>query len=414
MTSGKKLALLVGFMGLIALISLAVFSACDNRRAVNPKLDVNKTIQLNLSPERLVIRTMDKPDTVRMYLRVRDSDGNGIDSVEVTINRVPEVGTIVSPELTYSGGYTTALFITDPGGLEDSLITFIAASGTAVDTTVLNIGVSLAMVTMTLLPANLVVHSLNEPDTVHIDIRVRDENGIGIDSVEVELSRNPEIGTIVPPPVTMYGGYTSALYITDPGIEQDFQVTLTASSGSAFDTDILNVIISVQGEIESMSISLGSHTLVANGEDYTNIYVAVLDTTGGPIVDGTVVFMLNEGAGISGSLNSAYTHTSNGIAVFALRAPPFIDTSAVIDVDSLFSWGESISGAVVYAPPSAITYIPDVPNLLEIVTIPYVMVAGSGQYQEIDVQRLCHQSQYKCTLTYPFRSVFELLDAVYQ
>jgi len=385
MTGGKKLVLSIGLMGLVVLISLAVFSACDNRKAVNPKLDVNQTVQLNLSPSRLIIRTMDKPDTVRLDLRVRDADGNGIDSVEVIINRVPAVGTIVPPQMTYSGGYTTALFVTDPGGLEDSIITFIATSGTAADTSDLIIGVSLATITMTLLPANLVVHSLNKPDTVLIDIRVRDANGTGIDSVDVELSRSPEIGTIVPPQPTMSGGYTSALYITDPGIEEDLQVTLTASTGSAIDTDILNVLVSLQGEIESMNISLGTHTLVANGEDNTVIYVAVLDTTGVPIDDGTLINMSNYGAGVTGTLDSSIVHTNNGIAIFTLTAPAIIDTSAVTDVDTLRAWGVSISGNIVFAY-SSITYIPDAPNLLEIVTVPSVMVAGSGQYQEIDVR----------------------------
>jgi hypothetical protein len=385
MTGGKKLLLLIGFIGLIMLISLAVFSACDNRKAVNPKLDVNQSIQLNLSPQRLVIHSMDKPDTVKMNIRVRDADGNGIDSVEVTINRVPQIGTIVSPEMTDSGGHITAYFITDPGGLEDSLVTFIASSGDAADTAELSVTVSLATVTMTLLPPNLIIHSLNKPDTVEIDIRVRDENGTGIDSVEVELARSPEIGTIVPPQVTQSGGYASALYITDPGIGQDMQVTLTASTGFAIDTDILNIIVSLQGEIESMNISLGTHTLVANGEDNTKIFVSVLDTTGGPIVDGTAIFMENGGAGYSGSLDSTYVHTANGIAVFTLTAPPFIDTSSIIDVDNLTAWGESVSGNVVYAY-SSITYIPDVPNMLEIVTIPSQMVAGSGVYQVIDVR----------------------------
>jgi len=386
MTGGKKLILLIVFMGLIALISLAVFSACDNRKAVNPKLDINQTVQLNLTPDRLVIRSTDKPDTVRMNLRVRDSDGNGIDSVEVIINRVPSVGTIVPPGLTYSGGFTTAMFVTDPGGLEDSIITFIATSGTASDTVDLEVGISLATVTMTLLPANLVVHSLNKPDTAKIDIRVRDGDGNGIDSVEIELSRSPEMGTIVPPEFTMYGGYTNALYITDPGsIEQDMQVTLTARSGSAVDTDVLNLLVSLQGEIDTMNISLGKHTLVANAEDNTNIYVSVLDTTGVPIGDGTVVSMENWGAGIGGSFDSNYVHTTNGIAIFTLTAPPFIDTTAIIDTDSLRAWGISESGDTSYAK-SAITYIPDEPYRLEIVTVPYEMVAGSGENQEIEVR----------------------------
>jgi len=386
MTGGKKLVLLIGILSLITLISLAVFSACDNRKAINANLDINQTVRLSLSPENLTIHSIEDPDTVDLIIRVRDSDGNGITDVEVTINRVPAVGTIVSPAMTDSSGYIKGWFITDPGGLEDSIVTFIASSGTAADTSVLNVAVSLPTVTMTLLPANLEIHSLNKPDTAMIDIRVRDENGTGIDSVEVELSRSPEIGTIVPPHVTQEGGYTSALYITDPGIEQDMQVTLTASSGSAFDSDILNIIVSLQGEIKSMNISLGTHTLVANGEDNTKIYVAVLDTTDAPIVDGTVVFMLNGGASISGTLDSGYVHTSNGIAVFTLTAPPFIDTSSIIDVDSLNSWGESVSGTIVHAPSAAITYVPDVANLLEIVTIPSLMVAGSGQYQEIDVR----------------------------
>ena len=381
MPARKKIIYLMMAIGLAIILSLAILTACDNRKAINPKLNINPKVTMSLAPNNLIIHSLNKPDTVEIDVRVRDTDGSGLDSVDVFIYRSPEVGTIVPPKQTERGGFTNALFITDPGTSDNSVITFIAVSGTGADTSMLEITISLATISMTLLPPQLVIHSQSKPDTVSIDIRVRDGDGNGIDSAKVELMRTPTVGTIVSPAATSLGGYTKALFVTDVGATEDMEVIFTATSSSAIDVDTLHMLISLQGEIDTMNISLGKATLTANGEDFTNIYVSVIDTTGAPISDGTVIFMENFGAGISGTIDSTYKFTQNGLATFKLTAPPQIDPSVIIDVDSLHAWGESVSGAISNTY-KTINYVPDEPDELRILTIPVDMVAGSGETQD--------------------------------
>ncbi|MCP4581405.1 MAG: hypothetical protein GY839_07280 [candidate division Zixibacteria bacterium] len=385
MAVGKKTIYWIGLLGLIMLISLAVFSACDNRKVVNPRLDVNQTVTMSLDPENLLIHTLDKPDTVEIEVRVRDSNGNGIDSIEVVINRNPEIGTIVPPDITRLGGFCTALYITDPGEPSDSIVTFTASSGTASDTASLGIAVALATVTMNLLNAPLIVHSVNQPDTLEIDLRVRDGDGNGIDSVAIVLSRSPAIGTIIPPSPTSSGGFSSALYVTDPGLTENTQVEFTATAGDAVDVEVLDILISLTGEIDAMYISVERNMLVADGVDSTNIYVSAIDTTGSYVSDGTIIEIENRGAAYLGSLSSTYAETENGIAKFSLTAPNSIDTLSITDIDSLIAHAESESGNETFAR-TAVTYIPDEAAVLQITSVLEDMVAGSGTYQEINVR----------------------------
>jgi hypothetical protein len=240
-------------------------------------------------------------------------------------------------------------------------------------------------VTMSLSPNDLIIHSLENSDTIAISVRVRDADGNGIDSVEVDLTRTPATGTIVPPVLTDSGGYASALFVTDPGIDHDMDVVFTATSGSGEDTDTLHLLVSLQGEIDTMYISLGKTSLVADGQDSTRIYVSVIDTTGVPISDGTVIALEKFGAGISGTIDSTFKKTINGIATFKLTAPPQVDTLVIIDTENLVAWGVSLSGDTSFAI-SSINYVPDDPAVLSIPTIPVAMVAGSGETQNFLVR----------------------------
>lgn len=393
MSAGKKFIYLAVLAGIAAVVMLSIFSACDNRKAVNPQLSINQTITMDLSPANLVVHSSTNPDTVEILMRVRSTDGSGLDSVDVMLNRYPEVGTIVAPPKTSEGGYTSALYITDPG-MQDSVITFIARSGNASDTSTLNITVKLATISMSLLPPQMVIHALNKSDSIQIDIRVRDGDGNGIDSVDVDMNRSPAIGTIVPPAATSQGGWTSAIYVTDPGIDENTEIVITARAESAVDVDTLTLLVSLQGEIEQMHVSLEKSNLVADGEDSTRVFVSVIDTTGGPISDDTPIFLDNFGASTPGTINTDYALTVNGIATFILKAPPTIDTSLIVAHDTLVAWGESVSGEVTYDSSTVVTYQPAGPAMLYIATDPSDMVAGSGEAQEISVRVTDAQGNY--------------------
>jgi len=238
-------------------------------------------------------------------------------------------------------------------------------------------------VSMSLTPSQLVIHSLDAPDTVNIYIRVRDENGSGIDSVQVEIGRTPEVGTVVPPKATEQGGYAQAQFITDPGTDEEGIIIFTAKAGSAKEVDTLRIFVSIQGEIGHMGISLDNYTLTADGEDQATIYVSVIDTTGVPIADGTPIFIDNYGASTPGTLDLPYASTTDGIATFKLTAPPVIDST--LAVDSLVAWGISMSGDTSYAHAS-ITYVPAQAAHLQFLNVGDTLVAGSGMMDTLFVK----------------------------
>lgn len=281
MSLRKRIVFLTGMVWIVALVAIMLFTACDNRKAINPLLDVNQKISMSLTP------------------------------------------------------------------------------------------------------SILVVHSLNQPDTVDIYIRVRDEKGSGIDSVQVEVGRSPEVGTIVPPQPTEQGGYTLAQYITDPGTAEETIILLTAKAGSAQETDTLRILVSLQGEIDHMNISLDKYTLTANGDDQATIYVSVIDTTGVPISNGTPIFMANYGASTPGTIEPAFDDTEDGIAEFTLTSPVVIDST--ISVDSLVAWGISMSGDTSYAH-ATVTYQPAAAAHLQFLNVGDTLVAGSGSMDTLYVK----------------------------
>jgi len=239
-------------------------------------------------------------------------------------------------------------------------------------------------VSLSFRPSNLVVYSANKPDTVEIDIWVRDDNGMGIDSIKVSATRRPAIGTIIPPGVTS-DGYACAIYITDPGALADpdnviDSLIFTASTEISSTTDTLDVILSLQGEIASMNISAQKLRLTADGEDETKLYVSAIDTTGIPVDDNTVLFINNYGAVNSGHLEPPYGYTTDGIAEFTLTAPSILDPLQITETDSIRAWGISLSGDTTSAY-AAITYQPDEPSILFIPpdSIPESMDAGSNE-----------------------------------
>ena len=488
MSPGKKLIYAIGITGLAVVMLITLFTACDDRSAVNPKVSTNSKVTITLSQSNVVVHSLTEPDTVAIELRVRDAEGTGLDSVQVSLFRAPEIGTISPPGLTSSGGFTTAYFITDPGSVpdttmtfiaksgnsadtatmrisyspasvimtlsppvltvhsatspdsakinivvrdengngiseerveltrypqvgtmvdpletvengstsswfitdigssgEDTLITFIASSSAGVDTATLIIDYAFPIVSMNLIPPELIVKSKDKPDTVEINIRVRDANGIGIDSVQVNLSRKPDsLGTIVAPALTADGGFASAKYITDTGFEEAYDVIITATANTMVDVDTLSVKFSLQGEIDTINVSLEKTTLIADGVDKANIYISVLDTTGVPL-EGAKVYIENYGATIPGVLDSVSATTYNGFAIVSIKAPPLIDSMAVVDADTIHVFSQSQSNIIkhTYVP---IYYVPGEPNTLLITTIPVPMIAGSGDAQNISVR----------------------------
>lgn len=355
--------------------------AVDTLSVVQQTLVSNITVFFN--PQYVVLYGENDIDTIDVSILVADEDGVGIDSLDVALSINPNLGTITNPQATGSGGYYQSQYITAPDSSVDIIFTAIAGDMSISDT--LSIFVQPANtveeIFISFNPQPLIIHSPFKSDTALIDIWVRDANGVSLDSILVQISRMPEVGTIVPPGITE-NGYAQGMYITDPGIYQD--VSITVSVGEVTVTDTLLINVQLLGEIGSMNISLQKQILVADGVDNTSIFVSVTDTTGIPIGDGTIVFIQNYGPGTQGTLNESSGYTENGIATFIITAPPILNPDLVVESDSIRAWGVSLSGDTTYAY-SAVTYVPGEPDNLNITTLPEEMVAGSGESQIFDV-----------------------------
>ena len=243
MSVNNKLISVMAALAIVFLVCLSIFSACDNRKTISSTFSTVKAITININPKNLIVSSLIVPDTAEINIWVTNENGEGLDSVEVTVSREPQVGTIVAADVT-TDGYTQALFITDPGSYNDSLIIFTVESGNISNTDTLMITKNIQAtqwITMTFDPSELIVQSSANPDTVEINIWVRDEEGGGIDSAEVIVSRNPDIGTIIQPGVTV-NGYTQALFITDLGLDSDTTIVFTATTAVASHSETLNII----------------------------------------------------------------------------------------------------------------------------------------------------------------------------
>ncbi len=339
-------------------------------------------VSMNFNPSSVVVTSPEAIDTALIDLWVRDNHGIGLDSVRVQVLRTPNIGTLIQPAYTVNG-YAQAQYITEPTD-SNYVINFTALAGGVTANRSLNIYYSplnvVSQVSVNFDPPTLIIRSPYRSDTALINIWVRDASGAGIHGMPVQISRTPNVGTVVPPAPTD-SGFTQAKYITDPGVYEDVTITVTAGGIAVIDT--LDVVSQLLGEIGSMSISLEKISLIAGGDDSARIYVSVSDTANIPIGDNTTIFISNYGpTPHRGTLSSNSAPTLNGVATFVIRSPLALDTALVTEFDSLKAWGISLSGETTYAR-SAIGFIPGSASTLQIISMPSDMVAGSGAAQTI-------------------------------
>jgi hypothetical protein len=385
MQSHKGIAYTLVAIFAVLLSAMAVFTACDNRNPLNPSNQQNKQvteITMFFTPSEIIATQQDEVDTVIIGIQVTDEKGNGIDSLTIDMSRVPNLGILNRPETTGVVGLYQAKYITSPGGF--GIVTFTATIGDVAVTDSLRIryqavGV-VSQISMNFDPSSLIIRSPYKPDTAQIDIWVRDENGSGLDGILVLVRRSPDIGTITPPALTS-AGYTQSKYITDPGVYQNVTISITAGEITLIDT--LTVTSQLQGEIGNMTVFVQDRSLIADGEDSTAILISVTDTTNIPIGDNTTIFISNYGSSPHrGSLSASSAMTLNGVATFYISSPAILDTLTVVEIDSLKTWGISLSGETTYAYGS-LNYIPGPASTLDIMSVPTAMVAGSGGQQSI-------------------------------
>jgi hypothetical protein len=157
-----------------------------------------------------------------------------------------------------------------------------------------------------LTPEQLRLPSPEAIDSALITILVLDSEGVGLPDINVNLTRNPEIGHITQPDSTDSQGQTSAWFVADPGVYDTTRISVTAGDVTA---SALLTIINASAGIGSISASLQKHSIVANGLDTSSVYVTVLDSLGNPVEGSIIVSFANTGIG---QLTATQLSTING------------------------------------------------------------------------------------------------------
>lgn len=386
----KKMTVAVPIFAMVLLLALILSTACDNRNSVSTaKVGTLKVdnIAVSFSANEVILQNPNTMATIDIAVQVTDASGKGIDSLEnsIELSVFPNVGVIGVVESTTTIGLYLSTYTTAPGftGYVGFLVSVAGKAVTdSIQVIYQPVGVA-SEISMNMTPSPLVVHSPYKSDTALIDLWVRDENGAGLDSVSVVVSRSPNIGTVIQGPLTE-NGYTQAMYITDPG--QPTTVFIRATAGGASILDTLVVFAQFGGEIGHMSIVLTKQSLVAGGTDTAGVTVSVMDTTNSPISDNTTIFLSTAGSTPHhGFITPTSAPTTGGVATFSLTSPNTLDSALVVEIDTLKAWGISISGETSYTS-SYVYYTPGQPNDMAILVEPHAMVAGSGTAQSIPVR----------------------------
>lgn len=128
-------------------------------------------------------------------------------------------------------------------------------------------------------------------------------------------------GTLSAPTVTTTGGTAS---VTFTALNKTGSVTITATSGGQTGSVAISITAS---SVSALTMSASPSSIPASG--LTTITAGVVDGTGNPVVDGTIIsFSMDKP--LMGSLSSAQAVTSNGRATVTFTASATAGSGAVI------------------------------------------------------------------------------------
>ncbi len=277
---------------LIAIAAIgALSSGCDNRNPINPSQSRIKQVaelSINFNPPVLTFSELLVLDTVDVMIFASDEDGNGVDSLDISLSRYPSYGIITTVQETETKGLYSAQYITSLQDTAGYTVSFQARVGGVSNTVQYPVrftsNISVAQVAMNFNPSSVVVASPEEIDTALIELWVRDDDGIGLDSVRVQLLRSPNIGTLVQPAYTE-NGYAQAKYITEP-TDTSYAINFTALAGGVSISRSLNVYYSPINVVSQVSVNFDPPTLIIRSpyrSDTALINIWVRDASGAGI-----------------------------------------------------------------------------------------------------------------------------------
>lgn len=220
-------------------------------------------------------------------------------------------------------------------------------------------------------------------DSTEIRAILLDTYGHGIQGDTVRFRNQPFDGSLVGTAVTNQNGIASTAYHPFPGhlgvtrIFAEYRLDTIHEAIDSVEIEILPV-----RAIGFITVSLQKQNVIANGEDSTQIFITVQDSSGGLIADGTTIFLEHTGTGF---LTPTQTTTTDGQAVSVLKAPANIVGSP--NKDSVFVWGHA-NDTLIIADTAVVTYDPggvDELNFIRPETT-VTLIAGSGDIDTVQVK----------------------------
>jgi len=324
-----------------------------------------------------------------------DTTGTGVPGQPVEFAIVNNVGRLVDSSssgtlLTNNEGMVSVWFYNTAADEEDTTITHAliqAVTTSPVDTVEYIVASdSIAQIrvnnTMSLEAENLTVFADGSDSTV-IRAILLDSYGHGIADSIVNFRNYPFDGSLAGTAVTDENGIAETVYRPFPGHSGTTMIYAEYNKDTIHETvDSIEIEILPVRAIGFITVSLQKQNVTANGEDSTQIYITVQDSSGGLIADGTSIFLEHTGTGF---LSPTQTTTTDGQAVATLLAPANIVGSP--NIDSVFVWGNA-NDTLIVADTAVVTYVPGPVDELVFVRpeTTVTLIAGSGAIDTVQVE----------------------------
>jgi hypothetical protein len=210
-----------------------------------------------------------------------------------------------------------------------------------------------------------------------------DTYGHGIQGDTIRFRNIPFDGSIAGTAITDENGIAETAYHPFQGHLGVTSIIAEYKLGTIhMAVDTVSIEILPLRAIGYVTVSLQKQNVTANGQDSTQIYITVQDSSGGLIADGTTIHLEHTGTGF---LSPTQTTTTDGQALAVLYAPANIVGSP--NKDSVFVWGNA-NDSVIVADTAVVTYVPGPVNELVFIRpeSTVVLIAGSGDTDTVQVK----------------------------
>jgi len=307
---------------ILAMIFASILISCDRRHGLDTsskKLADVDDIIMSLNPTQVFLPSQDAVDTVTVNIAVLDPEGVGMSGVSVSVTRTPAIGFLVQPDTTSSQGYTTALFIAQPGVFGTVLIK-ATAGNKSVNKNLYISGPSEYDMHLNYSPPvpKLIDH---EADPYEVTVTLVDTTQRGVSGQPVNFSIVNRVGRISFPdtittPYTDGQGQFIALFYNTQDDEQNnpdsaiIQAVTSSPTDSTFPI-VASVVIPLRRVHNTLTLEATPANVIGDGQDSTIIRAFLLDTDGHGMEGETITF---SNPGHDGSYQANAITDQNGIA----------------------------------------------------------------------------------------------------